>query len=175
MGSNDLSRLPHDQVKSKLSDLLSRYTEARSPQDNAMEVSTEEGIQVPYHPSNRVVDVLLEFKDSDLFSDQSWRSGLQGCAFDIKTRSEPKKRGCRQLYHYSKAGYQPILVAPGWLVIEDGDGIGSYEWMVDMLDHGCVLEIVSASPLRFTHSAPRHSQLVAPGLREFLMQSSVSD
>jgi hypothetical protein len=116
---------------------------------------------------------LVSFGESGSHFNTGWRSQLHGCAFEIKTRSQKKQNGARQLYHYSMAGYQPIMVAPGWLLVEEGPGTPSYEYIAQLLNHGSCLEIVSADPLRFTQSTSTRSTLALPGLREFLMRTEV--
>lgn len=119
MGCEELCELDHDWVKDELEIAISDFVDRQFPRVDRINVKQEESIEIPYQGSRRMADVLIEFNDTDAIPNSSWRSSFRGCAFEVKTRCEDTKRGASQLYDYSRAGYQPILVAPGWLLTQE--------------------------------------------------------
>jgi hypothetical protein len=157
-------------VRDELADILSEHLSREFILDDEIEVRTEEKSTVPHCINDRIPDILIEFNDTQAVPDR-WTSQIRGCAFEIKTGDEQTERGAHQLYRDSVAGYQPIMVTPGWRLIKQRGVVPSYEWFVEFFDHGCALEIVSGDPLRFTQSAIPHCELALPGFRKFLMRT----
>lgn len=172
---NELKGIDHYVVVDSLDILVSEYIQSKFRNDDEITVNKSKSVNIPYSKSKRIADILVEFNDTNSIPDSSWCSKLRGCAFTVTTRSEEKIKIARKLIDFEKAGYQPILVTPGWVLIERRGVAPTYEWILNLCDHGCALEIVSADPIRFTKSAIEHTTLVLPEFREYLMRNQPCD
>jgi hypothetical protein len=174
-GVNELKQIEHEFVVDSLETLVSQYIQSEFLEDDTITVTDREDVDVPYSKSRSRASVLVDFNDTNSIPDSSWRSKLRGGAFVVRTRSEEKIDIARKLKNFDKAGYQPILVTPGWVLIEERGVAPPYEWMLKLCHNGCALEIVSADPIRFTKSAIEHTTLVLPEFREYLMRNQPCD
>ena len=174
-GMDELKGIEHDLVVDSLETLVSEYIQSKFWGDDEITVTDREYVDIPYSKSTSRASVLVDFNDTNSIPDSSWRSRLRGCAFKVRTRSEEKIDVARKLKNFDKAGYQPILVTPGWVLIEERGVAPPYEWMLKLCHNGCALEIISADPIRFTKSAIEHTSLVLPEFREYLMRNQPCD
>lgn len=166
-----LRGMEHEEVRDDLKSILDAYLTRTMKGKYVSLIATEEEIEIPYVRRKRFADVLVKFSNSPEIPGWPSNHSLRGCAFEVKTRDEERSIGAGQLIDYSRAGYQPILVVPGWLLQQDKGKSPNFEWFVEFIDHCCALEIVSDDPIRVKKCAIQHNQLALPRLREYLMQT----
>lgn len=172
MGSENLEDLDRNDIIDKLETIASNCINRQFPSDRSINITQSVGsmIDIPHENIQKRTDLLIEFNNSHNIPPK-WRSQFRGCAFKLRLNSDKRHKHAYTLACYWKAGYQPILVAPGGVLIDESGEVPSFSWFVDFFYFGSALEIVSGDPLRFTKSGIVGSELILPGLGESLIRA----
>lgn len=173
MRSDVLAELDHAEVRDRLVDYLREYVRQTYGSQNDVDVQRETSIDSPYYSSPWRPDVVIDREGVEYNQPGGALGEMKGCAFEVKTRRRDVQRAARQLEAYLVAGYQPVLVTPGCHYLDESGSDPPFRWVVEASPFTFPIEIVSASPIRFSPMHGTLYSLAMRGLEEFLMETTL--